>query len=439
MKHVILSIILLLPLLSDTADPRRSVRVDVVKYILGTATERESYTPPAGERWEMTLDDGTVWENVGGSGWVELTSGGVNLSDYVRKSVSDTITSNKYFANNPWVQTPALVMDTTSNGQNSRLTWRDFHPGNVDPFAYVIGPNDKELFFADSKLSWRTSFTNGVQLEANNTAVRNYELPDKDGTFAMLDDLAGGSANSVLSPAVIADGHTLLATDGDTGRKVFYYDGSTDIDVDFPDVFENGEKVSFRQLGTGKIRVTFTDSGTGGGLDFQTASADGSVSVWKSPVRYVNEGNWSAYTSVTLLSTDLNAANSDDETNGTAGFGAFGGSLSSTGSSPIAGLYSILYERANSSGGERMTYTKSVTNGDVLRLRFSYQATGNGTMNNQQGIDTSSFSGSITFDGTTRTFDETFTVTDAPNFQLRWYPNTTGSWKLDNFILEKIN
>ncbi|HET8735193.1 MAG TPA: hypothetical protein VFM69_01210, partial [Pricia sp.] len=162
-----------------------------------------------------------------------------------------------------------------------------------------------------------------------------------------------------LAPTVIADGYTITAADGNA-NKVFEYNGVTDIDVSFPDVFDVGDKVSFRQLNSGKIRIEYTGTGTGDGIDFQTYDANGSAQVYKGNYAYVNEGNWELYVPSSNAYVGANAANPDNEVNGFAGTrnttGAAGVIISSTTTTPAPtnGTYALKLERKNGGGDADM-------------------------------------------------------------------------------------
>lgn len=89
-------------------------------------------------------------------------------------------------------------------------------------------------------------------LNTNVTTVRNYELPDKSGTFALLDDVSKFATVDSKTTA-----YTLV--DEDCG-KVLRFTNSANINVTVPQTLTLGFNVTIVQEGTGKL--TFVASGS---------------------------------------------------------------------------------------------------------------------------------------------------------------------------------
>ena len=251
----------------------------------------------------------------------------------------------------------------------------------------------------------------------------------------------GTANNDVLTFGTLSDSYNYVAGDFTTGRLVKTHKGATDITVTVPNgVMPIGAKSSIKIKDTGKVSVIY---GVGqDGIPFTVSDSLSTVTMVHydyggGDTRIEPIGTWDEYTTNIEISTDANAANSNDEADTITGFGSVGGIISSSSSTPITGAHSIYYVQDSGSTGERMTWTKSVTNGDEIRLRFTYIATGNANMNNQQGIDITAFA--VVANGSQQTMDEIFTVTDATIFELRQYVGAVGSWKIDDYIVEIIN
>lgn len=98
----------------------------------------------------------------------------------------------------------------------------------------------------------RTSF-NAVIDTLTLTANRTYNLPDKSGTFALLDDVgSGGSSNKVVN--TITENKTLLLSDSSTIIRCNNTDGLT-ITIPSANVFPIGYSVDIVQINTGQVTI----------------------------------------------------------------------------------------------------------------------------------------------------------------------------------------
>jgi len=112
-----------------------------------------------------------------------------------------------------------------------------------------------------------------------------------------VDAFSVSSNSDVLTFSDEADGYTFLATDFDSGRKMFENFSATDEEYVLDDVASVGEKVVISQKGTGKIQVAEGTASLPLG-EFQTKDNQTHLTLYKaSDNNYYVIGDWDTYTS----------------------------------------------------------------------------------------------------------------------------------------------
>ena len=87
---------------------------------------------------------------------------------------------------------------TNPNQMPSVIDWLDT---NIDQDIYGnVASGNQKFWMYQNRLNWRNSnqTTQGARIGQTNTALRTYTLPDKSGTFAMLDDITGGGGSLTI-------------------------------------------------------------------------------------------------------------------------------------------------------------------------------------------------------------------------------------------------
>ena len=167
-----------------------------------------------GDLWSDSVDsdiipDGNLTRSIG-------VAGG-DLFQAIR--ASSFYTGNSNGASNSLTQAGLAFYATSLLEFKSPTRTADSFPSNLQNVFYFN--QDGNIMF--NKGGQGT--TQGAILIQNNTGIRQYTLPDKNGTVAMLDDISGGGnlttdqtntiANSVLPPKTLLknDDFTLVAND----------------------------------------------------------------------------------------------------------------------------------------------------------------------------------------------------------------------------------
>ena len=131
---------------------------------------------------------------------------------------------------------------------------------------------------------------------------------------AAIDEVAasGGSNNDFFTGTELTSGYQFTAADFTSGKKQFWYDGTTDIEVEVPsDVATNGQKLIVWQYNSGRVQVKL---GSGvNGVEWQTSDNTNPVTLTKSfdtSFGYRPVGNYEDYTP---SPTHPNASNPNPE------------------------------------------------------------------------------------------------------------------------------
>jgi urease beta subunit len=148
-------------------------------------------TPTTGDL--LQLQAGGLWEN---------KAVATVMSNYVTLDTGQTITGQKFFANN------TLTLNTTGNANNTILT------NSSGASTYQSGRNffgfntDNHIYFAKSS---NTGVNTGI-LAWTNTATRTYTLPDASGTIALVGGAGVGTVTSVAALTLGTSGTDLNST-----------------------------------------------------------------------------------------------------------------------------------------------------------------------------------------------------------------------------------
>lgn len=191
--------------------------------------------------------------------------------------------------------TPQFVFDAAGD---ATIDEHVLNKGTADSFYAPIGASGSDdQTGAEVLLTGYTKGTDGTAVEANDTTNEAIAKLENQIENAVI---SGGANNDVFTGQELTDGYTFLATDFDTGRKVFWYDGATDIEVNLAtDVASIGEKLILWQYGSGKIQVN-KDAALNG-ISFATTDSINPVTLTKqfSTFGYRPVGNWENYSPVT--------------------------------------------------------------------------------------------------------------------------------------------
>jgi len=135
----------------------------------------------------------------------------------------------------------------------------------------------------------------------------NYVRAGGSGITIIQQGSSSGLNNDAFSGAELTNNYTFTATDFDSGRNLFWYNGTTDIEVNLPDVADAGEKLILWQYNSGKIQVKL-NSGVNG-LEFQSADNTNPITLthtFDTSLGYIPIGNWISYTSTGDSPSDAN-------------------------------------------------------------------------------------------------------------------------------------
>jgi hypothetical protein len=257
----------------------------------------------------------------------------------------------------------------------------------------------------------------------------------------------GAAGNDVLTEQSLTANYTMIASDWDSGKKVFYNNTANDYVVTVPDVAQVGEKVIFSQYSTGKIQVGMANGVIGD--SFQTIDSTSNITLYKSgAVGYRNVGASNPYTPLVNLYVLANAANPVSDNNATTGIVGTQSVLSVSNDAGL-GTNSIL---ATSQGGDFSRFEITITGleiGVTYTFNFKYKQSGlPQTAGNYprtvlfQGSNTPAFN----FTATTWTEGSYQFVPTATTVGMRWYlggsgadaaPVTTGQLYFDDARLYK--
>lgn len=142
----------------------------------------------------------------------------------------------------------------------------------------------------DDQTASEVPFSPNGSIAATNVQAAIQEVRDEAGGIAANDDAFSGTA--------LTDGYTFQGSDFTSGRNLFYYDGSADIEVNVAsDIASAGEKLQIWQYGTGKVQLAL-DAALDG-ISFQTVDNTNPVTLTKQfgSFGYRPVGNWDTYTS----------------------------------------------------------------------------------------------------------------------------------------------
>lgn len=176
-KLVFIGLFLFMAINAFAQEPRRSVRVEVVKSIKITSAERDSYVVPVGESWKITLTDGSKWTNNGGAGWVQDTGGGGGGS-YIFQSPltesSGTVSLNMSAFDFTQILTtyPNLDIDSTDD--------------SISPFTETVGASNirrspeplisESFFIQDKQFPTQTIYSLRMLSQQSTTPGEYYGL-----------------------------------------------------------------------------------------------------------------------------------------------------------------------------------------------------------------------------------------------------------------------
>lgn len=154
--------------------------------------------------------------------------------------------------------------------------------------------------------------------------------------------------NDFFTGTEITDGYTFTSLDFDSGRRLFWYNGATDIEVNIAtDVASLGEKLQLWQYGTGKIQVNIDSSLDG--ASFATLDNTNPVTLTKQFGNYGYRpiGNWESYAPPPIgFYTTPNVINPNNETNSLAGIIATENcTISSSTDQASIGTYSVMTDQ----------------------------------------------------------------------------------------------
>ena len=113
-----------------------------------------------------------------------------------------TVSATKIF-------TDRLILGSRTGGLTNHIAFEN----GIDFFSGSMNPNYSFFGFEGNKMVWRSGLNSGgARMDENNTQVRDYILPDKDGTFVMMDDIS--QLSDGVSGTFTAGSNTITVTDG---------------------------------------------------------------------------------------------------------------------------------------------------------------------------------------------------------------------------------
>ncbi|MEO1013357.1 MAG: hypothetical protein AAFX53_18840 [Bacteroidota bacterium] len=157
----------------------------------------------------------------------------------------------------------------------------------------------------DDQTAAEVPFTPNGSISATNVQAAIQEVRNEAGGTTANNDFFSGTA--------LTDGYTFQGADFTSGRNLFYYNGTADIEVNLSsDVAASGEKLIIWQYGTGKVQVAL--DATLEGISFQTVDNTNPVALTKgfSNFGYRPVGNYENYISTI---TSPSAGNTNPELN----------------------------------------------------------------------------------------------------------------------------
>lgn len=150
---------------------------------------------------------------------VGIGGGTVDLSDYVTLSTTQTISGTKTFSSNTTFNGFILADGGMEfSASNAALNVISMFPRNSTPSGSDNGGAAGQFYLNSSDnwsfLSTSTNSYGGFILDNSSLSqVRTFSFPDKDGTFAMLDDVGATSYTTTSStPSLTVTSDTLFGT-----------------------------------------------------------------------------------------------------------------------------------------------------------------------------------------------------------------------------------
>lgn len=251
-----------------------------------------------------------------------------------------------------------FTISRTSGPAALSITSNTFSIGNgLDVFAsaYKIGgATSDDILVADGTTTSKAALI-GARTASSTTYDNTTSGLTATNVQTAIDEVvatSGGTNNDVFTFAPITDGYTFTAADFTSGRKLFYYEGVTDITVNLStDIATVGQKLQLWQYSTGKIQVDI-DAALNG-IEFATVDNINPITLTKqaSTFGYRPIGNWEAYVSRGPFFFQDNAATAiPHEVDGTAGTLVSDGKITWTSTilNPQNGIRSL---RATKTGG----------------------------------------------------------------------------------------
>ena len=153
------------------------------------------------------------------SGTVALTSDIPNTANFVTINTAQTITAQKTFNGATTFNTIGVApntVDVIGNAPYIQLAQSTITQLNrADRGAMFINNEGNFQFFTPDDAADKSNFVISNSLLTNSGVTRRtYSLPDKDGTFAMLDDIPAASGPTFIRQKTTID--ATLVTDGET-------------------------------------------------------------------------------------------------------------------------------------------------------------------------------------------------------------------------------
>lgn len=150
-----------------------------------------------------------------------LNDGSDGIGQYVTTNTTQTVTGTKTFTASTTFNSD-IYMTNGVLQVNGGIQLEENPSGHVTPiffdnettpsakWAYNYAtPFQGGIFMENGNIAWRKQAMNiGAILANTNTGVRTYTLQDRNGTLAMLDDIAGGAASDVVFTPYLTLGST---------------------------------------------------------------------------------------------------------------------------------------------------------------------------------------------------------------------------------------